>query len=89
MRPWTKGETRAVLQPFNVVLLAIAAALFAWRGYYTRDTLVLMAIALPATLLSAQVGLAVFRRLNDDQFRRLLIWLLFLSGVLLAMRELA
>lgn len=88
-RPWTKGETRAVLQPFNVVILALAAILFAWRGYYTRDTLALMAIALPATLASAQIGIAVFKRLTDEQFRRLLIWLLFLSGVLLALRELA
>jgi uncharacterized protein len=88
MRPWTKGETRAVLQPFNVAILAIAAVLFAWRGYYTHETLLLMAIALPATLISAQIGIAVFHRLTDNQFRRLLIWLLFISGVLLTLREL-
>lgn len=87
MRPWTKRETRAVLQPFNVVILAIAAILFAWRGYYTHETLLLMAISLPATLISAQIGIAVFHRLTDHQFRRLLVWLLFTSGVLLALRE--
>lgn len=88
MRPWTKGETSAVLRPYNVVILGIATVLFAWQGYYSRDTLILMAIALPATLISSQIGIAVFRRLTDHQFRWLLVWLLFASGALLTLREL-
>ena len=88
MQPWTKGETSAVLRPYNVVILGIAVAIFAWQGYYTRETLILMAIALPATIASSQIGIAVFRRLSDQQFRRLLIWLLFSAGALLALREL-
>ena len=87
MRPWTKGETRAVLQPFNVVILVIAAALYAWQGYYTRHTLALIAVALPVTIVSAQMGILVFHRLTDEQFRRTLIWVLLLSGILLALRE--
>ncbi|BAW24607.1 hypothetical protein Q666_11740 [Marinobacter sp. ES-1] len=89
MQPWTKGETSAVLRPYNVVILGIAVGIFSWQGYYTRDTLILMAIALPATIVSSQIGIAVFRRLSDQQFRRLLIWLLFSAGALLALRELA
>lgn len=89
LQPWTKRETSTVLRLFNAVILGIAVAIFAWRGYYTRDTLVLMAIALPATLIASQVGIAVFRRLSDQQFRRLLVWLLFAAGALLALRELA
>ncbi|MFD2252109.1 hypothetical protein FHS82_003526 [Pseudochelatococcus lubricantis] len=89
MQPWTKIETSAVLRPYNVAILGGAVILFAGRGYYSWDTLNLMAIAFPATLASSQVGIAVFRRLTDDQFRRLLIWLLLASGVLLAVRELA
>lgn len=87
MQPWTKGETSAVLRPYNVVILGIAVGIFSWQGYYTRDTLILMAIALPATIVSSQIGIAVFRRLSDQQFRRLLIWLLFSAGALLALRE--
>lgn len=88
MQPWTKGETSAVLRPYNVAILGIAVGIFAWQGYYTRETLILMAIALPATIVSSQIGIAVFRRLSDQQFRRLLIWLLFSAGALLALREL-
>lgn len=88
MKPWTKGETRSVLQPFNLVILAIAVIIYASLGYYSYETLILIAIALPATLIASQIGIAVFRRLTDHQFRWLLIWLLFVSGILLALREL-
>lgn len=87
MRPWPKGETRAVLQPFNVVVLALTAVLFLLNGLYTSDTLVLMAIALPVTMIGAQLGLSVFRRLGDEQFRVLLIGLMFASGAILGLRE--
>lgn len=89
MQPWTKGETSAVLRPYNVTILGITIAFFAWHGYYSQQTLLFIAIALPATLISSQIGIAVFRRLTDVQFRRLLVWLLFVSGALLALRELA
>ncbi|AOE85880.1 sulfite exporter TauE/SafE family protein [Pseudomonas sp. TCU-HL1] len=88
VQPWTKGETSAVLRPYNVGILGIAVVVFAWQGYYSHDTLVLMAITLPATLISSQIGIAVFRRLTDRQFRWLLVWLLVAAGVLLALREL-
>lgn len=87
MRPWPKGETRAVLQPFNVVVLALTALLFLLNGLYTSETLVLMAIALPVTMVGAQLGLSVFRRLGDEQFRVLLIGLMFASGAILGLRE--
>lgn len=87
MRPWPKAETRAVLQPYNVAVLSLTALLLAWNGLYTQQTLMLMAIVLPATLIGAQCGIAIFRRLTDDQFRVLLIGLMGLSGALLALRE--
>jgi uncharacterized membrane protein YfcA len=87
MRPWPKAETRAVLQPFNVVILALATALFAFKGVYTSETLLLIAIALPVTMIFAQIGIAVFKRLSDDQFRRLLIAMMFVSGLILLSRQ--
>jgi len=37
-------------------------------------------------MLSAQLGIALFKRMNDAQFRRLLIFLMFVSGVVLLLR---
>ncbi|MDO6723340.1 sulfite exporter TauE/SafE family protein [Celeribacter halophilus] len=88
MRPWSKQETRAVLQPFNVIILCLTAILLALRGEYTPHTLLFLAVALPVTMLSAQLGIYVFKRLSDLQFRRLLIAMMFLSGALLMLREL-
>ena len=87
MRPWPKSETRAVLQPFNVVILGLTATLFAVKGVYTMESLTLIVIALPLTMASAQIGIVVFKRLTDDQFRRLIIAMMFISGLVLLLRE--
>jgi len=87
MRPWPKAETRAVLQPFNVVILGLTSVMFAVKGVYTWESLTLIAIALPLTIASAQIGIVVFKRLTDDQFRRLIIAMMFLSGLVLFFRE--
>ncbi|EAQ24491.1 sulfite exporter TauE/SafE family protein [Roseovarius sp. 217] len=87
LRPWPKHETRAVLQPFNVVVLAVTTALLAFKGAYTRETLIYIAIAIPSSLAAAQIGIAVFKRLPDAAFRRLLIVMTLVSGVVLLARE--
>ena len=88
LRPWPRHETRAVLQPFNVAVLALSAAALAWRGAYDAATLQSLAIALVVAVGSAQFGIATFRRMSDTQFRWLLIVLMFLSGAALMLREL-
>ena len=81
MRPWPKAETRAVLQPFNVAILGATTVMLWWRGAYDSTTLTAFLIALPVSLLSAQIGLFVFRRVSDTMFRRLLIGLSLLLGL--------
>ncbi len=88
MRPWPKSETRAVLQPFNVTVLGLAMAVFAVKGAYGWDSFLLIVIALPVTMISAQIGISAFKRLNDDQFRRIVILMMFVAGTTLLLREL-
>ena len=88
MREWTKTEQRAVFQPFNVVILGISAALLAGYGVYDQKVVTSFAIALPVTLISTQVGILVFKKLTDTQFRRLVIALMLVSGIVLLTREL-
>ncbi len=88
MRPWPKEQIRAVTQPFNVLVLIFAAILFAFQGVYDSDALERIAISFPVTMLFAILGMFIFRRLKDEQFRRLLIALMFLAGLILAAREL-
>jgi uncharacterized membrane protein YfcA len=49
--------------------------------------LIYLAIAIPAALLAAQLGITVFKRLSDTAFRRLLIVMTLVSGVVLLLRE--
>lgn len=88
MRPWSKEETRAVTQPYNVLVLFIAALLLAFNGVFDQAGIIRIAIVLPVTLLFAYIGMRVFRRLTDQAFRRLLIVLMLVAGVVLMVREL-
>ena len=88
LRPWPKAKTRAVLQPFNTVVLGLSAVLLVIRGTYDASVLLALAIATPVALATAQLGIAVFRRINDADFRRLLILLMSVSGVVLLARSL-
>lgn len=80
LRDWTKEASRGVLQPFNFAVLGIAVAVLAADGAYKPELLGYAAVALLPTLVAAQVGIAVFRRLADGAFRRLLIVLMLVSG---------
>lgn len=86
LRDWPRQQTRAVLQPYNIVVLGIAAVLLAISGAFDRETLITLAIAFPATMLAAQAGLWVFNRLSDAQFRWLLVALMAVSGITLLIR---
>ena len=88
MRPWPKAETRAVLQPFNVGILGTTAVLLWAKGAYESHTVLYLAIAIPISFIGALLGIFVFQRLSDDLFRRLLIAMCLLSGLILLAKEL-
>lgn len=81
MRDWQRQKVRAVLQPFNIAVLGIAAVLLVIDGVLDRQTLIALAVAFPATMLAAQAGLWAFGRLTDVQFRWLLVSLMLVSGL--------
>ncbi|MES0862518.1 sulfite exporter TauE/SafE family protein [Ruegeria sp. SCPT10] len=81
LRPWTKSETRAVLQPFNVVILSTTIFLLFVKGAYDGTAVKALLVTVPCGLIAAQIGIMVFRRLSDTGFRRLLILLTLLVGL--------
>lgn len=86
MRDWQRQKVRAVLQPYNIVVLGISAVLLVIDGALDRQTLIALVVAFPATMLAAQAGLWVFGRLSDTQFRWLLVSLMLMSGLGLLIR---
>lgn len=87
MRPWPKMQQRAVLQPFNFIILGISAMFLALKGGYPLSTVKIMAVSFPITMTASFIGILVFKKLNDDQFRRLLIILMLFSGLFLIAKE--
>jgi len=83
LRGWTMLAQRGVNQPFNMSVLALSLVTAAVAGFLDRTFFVWAVICLPATLVGAQIGLRLYGRINDMQFRRLVIVLLGLSGVTL------
>jgi len=85
---WSKARRRALVQPFNMIVLGTVLVLMAWRGLIGQHIWLVVAVAFPFSIIGTQTGIFVFRRLNDQQFQRLLIWLILASGLVLAGREL-
>jgi uncharacterized membrane protein YfcA len=83
MRGWSKDEQRAVFQPVSVALLVFAAATLIASGSFTRPIAELFLMGLPAVLLGTWAGFRLYGRVNEAMFRRLLLSLLLMSGVLM------
>ncbi len=81
MRAWSKTETRAVLQPYNVATLSTTVVLLFLQGAFDQTAVTALAVTVPVGLFAAQIGIMVFKRISDDMFRRLLIWLTLVMGI--------
>lgn len=80
LKGWSKGEQRAVFQTFNLTVLTGALVSYAIGGVLTAEVARLALIGLPGTLLGVWLGMKAYGRVNDGQFRRIVLWLLLLSG---------
>ena len=87
MRPWPKMKQRAVLQPFNFIILGLSKLMLALQGGYPQSTLKIIAVSFPITMIASFAGIWVYKQLNDDQFRRLLIVMMLCSGVIVLIKE--
>ena len=83
LRGFGKDEQRGVNQPFNMSVLFLALVASGIAGFLDRTFFVWAAIALPATLIGARIGLMLYRRIDDAGFRRVVLVLLGLSGATL------
>jgi hypothetical protein len=83
LRGWSREDQRGAMQPFNFALQVAALAAYGWQGLLTREVGVLFAIALPIMVVGVAAGVALYRRMDDAWFRRVVLWLLLVSGVTL------
>jgi hypothetical protein len=74
---------RAVFQPVAVFIFALSALWLGAKGTVTLETVKLFLIGLPFLIAGTWLGLKLFGRLNEAAFRKLVLTLLFASGVAL------
>ena len=80
MRGGPSAVQRATYQPFNLVVLAVAAAGMAVAGQVDARVLALAGLCLPATLGSAWIGARLYGAISEEGFRRVVLVLLLTSG---------
>lgn len=88
LRGWNADAQRAVYQPFNLTILAIALCAHILLGNVTEQVWRLIFMCIPATILGAYLGIRMYGRVNDQQFRVLVLWLLLISGIVLTVSNL-
>lgn len=83
LRGWSREDQRGTFQPFSLALQAAALISYAIKGLLTEEVGTLFAVSLPAMAIGVGAGLALYHRIDDAQFRRIVLWLLIVSGVLM------
>ena len=82
LRHLSKSESRAIVQPYILVLQVLAIALLALqhRETFGATYWVLVAVTVPVVLPCTLIGVRLYRSLSDINFRRVTFVLLGLSG---------
>jgi uncharacterized membrane protein YfcA len=83
LRGWPKDVQRTVFQPVAVAIFLMSAVWIGAAGAITAATIKLFLIGLPALLAGTWLGLKLFGRLDEAAFRRVVLALLLISGVVL------
>ncbi|HEB79947.1 MAG TPA: sulfite exporter TauE/SafE family protein [Rhodospirillales bacterium] len=83
LRGWPKEEQRGVYQPFILIIHGMSLGWLAASGALNDTLAKNILMSLPALILGVWLGLRLFNRVDETQFRRVVLFLLLLSGVAL------
>ncbi|MCA3247635.1 MAG: sulfite exporter TauE/SafE family protein [Azospirillum sp.] len=83
LRGWPRDEQRAVYQPYIFAMQTAALAALWTQGAIGPRAVADFAWCLPPVVLGAWLGLKLYGRVDDAQFRRIVLGLLLASGVVL------
>jgi uncharacterized membrane protein YfcA len=83
LRGWSRDEQRAVFQPTGVATFLMSILVFGGVGFVTPDTIKLFLIGLPVLIVGTLLGWACYGKLNEASFRKIVLSLLLVSGIML------
>jgi uncharacterized membrane protein YfcA len=88
MRGWTKDLQRAVYQPVIFAAAVITAGSLAAGGHVDAPAIALFLTGLPVLLIGLWIGMRLYGHLDEVAFRRTILVLLLISGLVLVVPEL-
>jgi hypothetical protein len=83
LRGWSKDSQRAVYQPVILAAFAMSAVSLSLAGAVTRELTKLYVYGLLPLAAGLWVGLRLYGRLDENAFRKVILILLLLSGLVL------
>jgi len=83
LRGWSKDVQRAVFQPTAVATFLMTIIWLGGAGTITADIARLFAIGFPALFVGTWLGWKLYGRLNEAAFRKIVLGLLLISGLVL------
>jgi uncharacterized membrane protein YfcA len=81
MHGLSKTQQRGLVQPFIAAMQISALALMLSRNDLSSKILIDFAISLPALVAGTMLGILMFRSVNEVTFRRIILIILFFSGL--------
>lgn len=83
LRGWDRDTQRSVIQGFNLAMQALTMATYLLSGTITRQAFSLFPLVAVAVLIPTLIGIRLYSRFSDQTFRRVILSLLAVSGVIL------
>ncbi len=87
MRGWSKDVQRSIYQPVILAGFVVTLASLSAAGSITPDIIRLFFYGLPMLAAGMGIGLTIYGRLNDRTFRKVILIVLLISGVVLVVPE--
>jgi uncharacterized protein len=81
MHGLSKTQQRGLVQPFIAAMQIFALALMLSRNDLSAKVFMDFAISLPALVAGSLLGILMFRNVNEITFRRIILVILFFSGL--------
>ena len=83
LRGWPRDVQRGVFQPVSVAMLSMSAVALGVTGSISVGTMTLFLIGLPALALGTWAGFKLYGRIDEEGFRKIVLWLLLAAGLFL------
>jgi uncharacterized membrane protein YfcA len=81
LRGYSKDEHRAVLQNFNLIVLAATFVSNVWAGRVRTEHLPLMAVVAGSLILPSIYGSKIYTGMSPAAFRNAVLWILVFAGL--------